>query len=208
MPLDPLSRVLLPLFLPSELSSSSVFAVDLLELSDDKHLSCLVLIFGRLECCGLPTRLFFFNFFFKSRTCCCSASTVSSLYSSQVRSLVELPALGSSVSLALLFILEGSRYRWDGSGFCSLLTSDLMTILRPQSAFSEGEPSGHLLSLLEERSVSIRGFSSSGIIVSFPRSEYPVTFSIRLVIFFGILYLSKYFPQTAPIVVGKFLCYN
>ena len=187
MPLDPLSRVLPPLFLPSELSSSSVCAVDLLQLSDDKHLSCLVLIFGRLECCGLPARLFFFNFFFKSRTCYCSASTVSLLYSSQVRSLVELPALGSSISLALLFILEGSQYRWDGSGFCSLLTSDLMTILRPRSAFSEGEPSGHLLSLLEERSVSIRGFFSSGIIVTW--SKYPVTFSIRLVIFLKILYL-------------------
>jgi hypothetical protein len=69
-----------------------------------------------------------------------------------------------------------------------------MTILRPQSAFSKGEPSGHLLSLLEERSVSIKGFSSSGIIISFPRSEYSVAYFIRLVIFFGIFSMSKYLP--------------
>uniref|UniRef100_A0A2N9FP42 Uncharacterized protein n=1 Tax=Fagus sylvatica TaxID=28930 RepID=A0A2N9FP42_FAGSY len=157
LPLDPLSRVLAPLFLPSELSSSSVSAVDLLELSDDKYLACLGLIFCRLKCCDLPDRLFLFNFFLKSRTCCCRASTVSSLDSSQVWSLVELPTLRSSVILVLRFVLEGLRYRWDGSGFCSFLTSDLTTILRLLSAFSEGVPSGHLLSLLEERSVSTAG---------------------------------------------------
>ena len=203
MPLDPLPEFLPPLFLPSELSSSSVSSTDVLELSDDRDLSSLLLFFGLLECCDLLEFLFLFNLFFNSRTCCFSASTVSSFFSSQVRSLVELLLLGST-TLILRFVLERLRYRWDGSSFRSFLISDLTITL--QSAFSKGVPSGHLLSLLEERSVSSRGFSPSGFIIgSFPLPEYTVTFSMWLfILFLEFFIFESTFPQTAPIVVGRF----
>ena len=193
MPRDPpLYELLPPLFLPSELSFSSVSSIDALELSNDRDLSGLILVFGLLECYDLLEFLFFFNFFFKSKTCCFSASTVSSFPYSQVRSLVELLLLGSS-TLFLRSVLERLRNRWDGSGFCSFLISDLTITLR--SALSEGVPSGHLLSLLEEGSVSSMGSSPSGFIIGFfPRPEYTVTFSMWLFNLSGILYLRKYFP--------------
>ena len=153
-----------PLFLSSELSFSSVSLTDILELSDDRDLSGLILIFGLLECCDLLEFLFFFKFLFNSRTCCFNDSTISTFLSSLVRSLDKLLFFGST-TLVPRSVLECLRYRWDGSGFRSFLISDLTIILR--SAFSEGVPSGHLLSLLEDRSVSGRGFSPSGIIIGF-----------------------------------------
>ena len=166
LPLDPLPELLPPLFLPSKLSSSSVSSTDALELSDDRDLSGLLLVFGLLECCDLLEFLFFFNFFFNSRTYYFSASTLSMFFSSLVRSLDELLFFGSTI-LASWFVLERLRYRWDGSGFRLFLISNLTIIL--QSAFSEGVPSSHLLSLLEDRSVSGRRFSPSGITIgSFP----------------------------------------
>ena len=176
LPLDPLSELLPSLFLPSELSSSSVSSSDALKLSDDRNLSGLLLVFGLLECCDFLEFLFFFKFFFNSRTCCFSASKVSMFFSSLVRSLDELLFFNSTI-LASWFVLERLWCRWDGSSFCSFLISDLTIIL--QSAFSEGVPSGHLLSLLDDRSVFGRGFSPFRITIgSFLRPEYTITFSI------------------------------
>ena len=175
IPLYPLPELLPPFFLPSKLSSYSVTSINVLELSDDKNRAGLLLVFCLLKCCDLLKFLFFFNFFFSSRTCCFSASTVSMFLSSPVQSLDNTLFFGST-TLVSWSVLDRLRYRCDGSGFRSFLTSDLTISFR--SAFSEGDPSSQWLSLLEDRSVSMMGCLPSRITIGFfPFLEYTVIFS-------------------------------
>jgi hypothetical protein len=174
-PLDLLPELLPPFFLPFELSSSSVTSTDVLKLSDDRDRAGLLLVFGLLECCDLLEFLFFFNFFFSSRTFCFSASTVSMFLSSLVRSLDDILFFGST-TLVSRSVLDRLRYRCDGSGFRSFLTSDLTISF--WSAYFEGDPSGHQLSLLEDRSISMMGCSPFGITIGFfPFPKYTIIFS-------------------------------
>ena len=95
--------------------------------------------------------------------------------SSLVRSLDDMLFFGST-ALVSQSVLDRLGYRCDGSGFRSFLTSDLT--INFWSVFSEGDPSGHRLSLLEDRLVSMIGCSPSEITIRFfPFSEYIVTFS-------------------------------
>jgi hypothetical protein len=95
--------------------------------------------------------------------------------SSLVRSLDDMLFFGST-TLVSQSVLDRLGYRCDSSSFRSFLTSDLT--INFWSVFSEGDPSSHRLSLLEDRSVSMIGCSPSGITIRFfPFPEYTVTFS-------------------------------